>query len=266
MNWASTEPYDEVPLVGRGFMGRDALLTDVRTRLVTSRGFAIATLNLDHAVKLRRMPTFREAYSAHTHVVADGNPIVWMERLAGRRAELVPGSDLVQPLAQIAAEANVPLALIGSTDVALKGASRALCHAAPGLSVGLTHAPSATFDPFSAEADRIIEAVRKSGAGLCMLALGAPKQELFAARLRRILPALGVLSVGAGLDFLAGSQNRAPRIVRSVAMEWAWRLLNDPRRLAGRYALCASLLPILSLEALRFRWSAAPTRQHHVES
>ena len=80
-----------------------ALLSDLEACLVRGQGFAIATLNLDHVVKLRRDPVFRAAYQAQSHVVADGNPIVWLSRLAGRRdVALVPGSELIAPVAALA--------------------------------------------------------------------------------------------------------------------------------------------------------------------
>lgn len=60
------------------------LLEDVRARLRAGRGFAIATLNLDHMVKLRRVPGFSDAYRRQDLVTADGNPIVWLSWLAGR--------------------------------------------------------------------------------------------------------------------------------------------------------------------------------------
>ena len=70
-------------------------------RLGAGRGFSVATLNLDHAVQLRRNPAFRSAYAAHSHVTADGNPVVWLSRLAGQReVSLVPGSELIAPLAR----------------------------------------------------------------------------------------------------------------------------------------------------------------------
>ena len=42
---------------------------------------------------------------------------------------------------------------------------------------------------------------------------------------------------GAGLDFFAGTAKRAPQWVQRVSMEWLWRLLSDPRRLAKRYLI-----------------------------
>ena len=80
-----------------------ALLADVARRFTQGKGFSVATLNLDHVVKLSGDAGFREAYRAQTHVTADGNPIVWMSRLAGRQVSLIPGSDAILPLARIAA-------------------------------------------------------------------------------------------------------------------------------------------------------------------
>jgi hypothetical protein len=62
---------------------KTALLAAVRARLQAGTGFALATINLDHLVKLHRSDSFRRAYRAHDLIVADGNPIVWLSRLAG---------------------------------------------------------------------------------------------------------------------------------------------------------------------------------------
>ena len=109
------------------------------------------------------------------------------------------------------------------------------------------------FDPASPSAGRLLEEVQASGARLCFLALGAPKQELLAARGRRETPEVGFASIGAGLDFLAGNQRRAPLWVRRLAMEWAWRMATALRRLMPRYARCAAILPAELAAALKLR-------------
>ena len=91
----------------------------VRERFAHSRGFALATINLDHLVKLRASPEFRVTYAAQDFVVADGNPIVWMSKLAGRPVSLIPGSEAILPLARIAAQQGVQVALFGATDAVL---------------------------------------------------------------------------------------------------------------------------------------------------
>lgn len=232
---------------------RAALLAEVGRRLATSQGFALATINLDHLVKLGRDPAFASAYAAHDLIVADGNPIVWLSRLARRPVALVPGSEMVVPLAQAAARAGVGVALVGSTDAALAAAGAALQAQVPGLRIVARIAPPMGFDPGGAGADRVLAQVGASGARLVFLALGAPRQERLAARGRAVLPQVGFASIGAGLDFLAGTQRRAPAWARAIAMEWAWRMLSDPRRLARRYAECALILPGQAWRAWRLR-------------
>jgi N-acetylglucosaminyldiphosphoundecaprenol N-acetyl-beta-D-mannosaminyltransferase len=221
-----------------------ALLADIEACLDRGQGFAIATLNLDHVVKLRRDQAFRAAYQAQSHVVADGNPIVWLSRLAGRHeVALVPGSELIAPVAAMAARVGAPLAFLGSTETVLRAAAERLEADHAGLMVAACLAPPYGFDPNGAAADALLDQVAASGARICLLALGAPKQH----------PQLGFLSIGAGLDFIAGHQTRAPVWVRKIAMEWLWRMLSNPRRLARRYLDCALVLPSLAGAALKAR-------------
>lgn len=231
----------------------EALFAAVRGRLASGRGFALATLNLDHLVKLRQSPAFRAAYQAQDFVVADGNPVVWLSRLARRPVTLMPGSDLVIPLTNEAARAGRPVALVGSTADALQGAAAALRAAVPGVDIALCIAPQMGFDPEGEAAAQVLADLDRSGIGLCFLAMGAPKQEILAARGRSLAPGVGFASVGAGLDFLAGTQTRAPGWVRRTSLEWLWRMLQSPSRMIPRYAACAAILPGLAVAALRHR-------------
>ena len=236
---------------------RAKLLADLEQRLRRRSGFCLATLNLDHVVKFAASTDFTEAYLDHSHVTADGNPIVWLSRLAGQPVDLLPGSDLILPVAALAAKTRVPVALLGSTDATLASAAAALQAHLPGLEIACRIAPPMGFDPAGSDADVCIAELRTSGAGLCFVALGAPKQEIFAARASRALPDVGFLSIGAGLDFLSGRQRRAPRLVRLLAAEWLWRLALDPRRLIRRYAACIAVLPRLTGQALSLRFGRA---------
>ncbi|TYB89843.1 WecB/TagA/CpsF family glycosyltransferase [Oceaniovalibus sp. ACAM 378] len=232
---------------------RAGLMQTIRQRFVSGRGFALATINLDHIVKMRASTAFTDAYCSQDLVVADGRPIVWLSRLAGQPVELMPGSDMIVPLCELAVETGVSVAMIGSKQEALDLATRALMARVPGLNMVMRHAPSGVFDPSGAEAAAILADLDASGAQLCFLALGAPKQEQLAARGRREVPRVGFVSIGAGLDFLSGHQVRAPRWMRAVALEWLWRTIQEPRRMVPRYAASAAILPGQVLAALRLR-------------
>lgn len=245
----------EFRLIGVTHSTRAALLDNLDHRLTVGKGFALATVNLDHMVKLRRDSAFRTAYHRHTHIVADGNPIVWLHRLAGRRIELITGSDLVQPLMELAATHQVPVAFFGSSQETLDLAAERLTARYARLRVVARISPALGFEPARAAADDHIKTLAASGAQICFVALGAPKQELFVARAMERLPHCGFVSIGAGLDFVAGTQRRAPRWLRRLALEWLWRLAGDRKRLARRYWDCALILPGLALTALQMRWS-----------
>ena len=229
------------------------LEAEILSRFAAGTGFSLATINLDHLVKLGTSPDFLAAYAAQDLVVADGRPVVWLSRLAGRPVELMPGSDMVLPLCRLAVQAGVPVALVGSTPEALSDASTALTVAVPGLDLVWCHAPSGVFDPGGPEAEQILRSLDEKGVRLCFLALGAPKQELLAARGRDLAPRVGFASVGAGLDFLGGHQRRAPLWMRRLALEWLWRALSSPGRMVPRYLKCFAILPGQILRALRIR-------------
>ena len=152
-------------------------------------------------------------------------------------------------MCRIAARQGVTVALVGSTPPALQGAKSYLEREVHGLSVVATISPPFGFDPEGAEARAILEEINESGAGLCFVALGAPKQEMFCAAGRLYAPEIGFASIGAGLDFFAGTQVRAPLWARRLSLEWLWRAATSPRRLGPRYAQCLGILPGQMLRA-----------------
>ena len=216
-------------------------------RLMSGVGFTLYTLNLDHLVKRRGDPAFRDIYSRATFVTADGAPIVWLASRQGVRLDRVTGADLVIPMCEAAARSGVPVAFYGSSESTLAGASAKLRRMFPLLRVAFIEAPPLGFDPRSSAADAAADRIAASGARLCFVALGAPKQEVFADRVARRHADIGFLGIGAALDFIAGEQRRAPAFFQRNGLEWAWRLASNPRRLAARYGACATTFATLLL-------------------
>lgn len=207
--------------------------------------FSVCTLNLDHVAQLRRRADFRTAYRRARFVTADGFPIVALGRLAGTPIRRTTGADLVVPLCERARRERLPVFLLGSNALTLHRAARRLAARFDGLEIVGCHAPGSNFDPYSDEADEAIARIRASGAKLCFVALGAPRQEIFAARCLDELNGTGLLCIGAALDFIANTQSRAPVLTQKIGLEWAWRMLRNPRRLGPRYAQCLAIVPQL---------------------
>jgi N-acetylglucosaminyldiphosphoundecaprenol N-acetyl-beta-D-mannosaminyltransferase len=207
--------------------------------------FSVCTLNLDHVVQLEKQPDFRAAYRRARFVTADGFPIVVLSRLLGAPIRRTTGADLVDPVCREAQKTGLPVFMLGSNERTLSLTAQRLSERYKGLRIAGTYAPGRNFDPYSSEADFAIDNIRTSGAKLCFLALGAPRQEVFAARCLDELNGTGMLCIGAAHDFIAGTQKRAPSITQKIGLEWAWRMLHDPRRLGPRYARCAAAVPRL---------------------
>lgn len=224
-------------------------------RLSSREGFALATLNLDHLVKLKSSPEFCVAYGKQDFITADGNPIVWLSNIAQQPVDLLPGADLVIPLTCLAADAGRPVAFVGSTPESLEKAAQNLVSSVPNAQIVTKASPPMGFDPTGPLAREILEELEAKKVGMTFIALGAPKQEMFAAYGREIAPSVGFASIGAGLDFLSGQQLRAPVWVRRLALEWLWRVMNNPKRMLRRYFLCALILPEQIVNSFKMRRS-----------
>jgi exopolysaccharide biosynthesis WecB/TagA/CpsF family protein len=235
----------------------------VRADFRDNRGFSVHVLNLDHLVKRRSDPLYREAYRRATYVTCDGAPVAALARRQYPQMQRTPGPDLIEPLCQLAAQEGMPVYLFGSSPDALRRTAEQLVARCPGIQICGSDSPPQGFDPSSPVADAAIDRMAASGARLCLISLGSPKQEVFSRRALDRHPHLGLLNIGAGIDFIAGTQSRAPDVVKDHGLEWLWRLATNPRRLSGRYARCAVVLADVAIgQPVRRRLgltSAAPT-------
>lgn len=221
------------------------------------RSFYICTLNLDHLVKLRSNEAFRGIYAGAELVTADGFPIVLLAGLDGVRIQRVTGADLVQPLCAAAALRRLSVYLLGPTEKTLELCLARLKQDYPTLHIAGAAVAPPNLDPRGAEARNIIDDISRSGAGICFIGLGAPKQEFLAAFGAEQVKGIAFIPVGAALEFLAGAKMRAPRPLRSLGLEWLWRLLSEPRRLSRRYFASA----VLFIELLVRRGQLAAARR-----
>lgn len=86
---------------------------------------------------------------------------------------------------------------------------------------------------------------------LIILAMGMPKQEFLAQRIRTDINASClVLCGGAIIDFQAGRVKRAPDWIRKLSLEWAYRLMLEPKRLFKRYVFG---IPLFFFNLFKFR-------------
>lgn len=216
-------------------------LDAVIERAVNRHGFMLFTINLDHLVKMQVDRRFRAIYATADFITADGWPIVRLLSHEGCALQRTTGADLLEPVIARSAACGLSTYFIGPGVESQTLGLRVLAQRYPGLDIAGAELPQLRLDFDAEDAQALAERVKASGARLCILSLGAPKQELLAAALREKCPEVGFLCVGAALDFISGRVARAPLWMQRCGLEWLWRMANDPKRLTGRYAVCLML-------------------------
>lgn len=209
-------------------------------------GLRLATVNLDYLVQAERSSAFRAALAAAQLTVADGAPVLWLARRAGRRLpERVAGSDLTEWLVT----GGIPRAslfLLGSTDAVCRAVARR-AEAAGVRIAGWNTSPAEVFDDPARSAALVAE-INTTSPDILLIALGAPRQDLWLERFQPSLDVSVMLGIGGSLDIAAGNLRRAPRLVQRLGLEWAFRMAQEPGRLFRRYML--DDLPFLVRKAI----------------
>ena len=226
----------------------------IDVRIADGRPGCVVTPNVDHICRYHEDPKFRRAYRNSFLVVPDGKPLMWAGRLLGTPLrEKLSGSDMVGWLAAHAAKKGHKVFLFGAAEGVAATAAQLLQERNPGLDVVGAYSPPLGFHQNPEQDAKAVSQIRNSGADVCLLALGSPKQEIW---MDEHCEACGVpvmIGIGAGLDFVAGTSKRAPRWIQRLGFEWAWRLLHEPKRLWHRYLVDDRLFFRLLWRELRRR-------------
>ena len=224
--------------------GRAHLFAHLRERVDAlgrrpGRPVELHSVNAEISIQVRRDAAYRELLTHNPVNLPDGE---WVRRLArlkhGLPCERISGSDLVVELCDLAHRERWSVFLLGaSEDVSLTAATK-LRARFPGLVLDRYSPPyEARPDVSDGETARILERIRAARPTVLLAFLGSPKQELWTRAHEQELAAAGVrvvLGAGAGLDFVAGRVRRAPARVSALGLEWAWRLVCQPRARLGR--------------------------------
>ena len=213
----------------------------------------VVTPNADHLVRLARSPEMPQLYAAAEMRLLDSRVVARAARLVGLAAPaVVPGSDLTAHLIRNVITPDEPVTIIGLEPQAL-----ADLVARTGLRRVSHHNPPMGFERVPEAFDAAVRFVEEHPARFTFLAVGSPRQCMVANAVARRGKASGVgLCIGASLLFLSGQERRAPGLVQRAGMEWAWRLAQDPRRLARRYLIDSpAIITLLRREAQRQRAS-----------
>jgi exopolysaccharide biosynthesis WecB/TagA/CpsF family protein len=236
----------------------------VRTaaRYGTERYGYVVTPNADHLIRYYDDPTFRSTYADAQFVLSDSRFLSYLLAVSkGLRIPVCAGSDLTAELFANVAQPDDRIVLVGGT-IGQAASLRQMY----GLS-NLQHInPPMGFINDPAAVSSVIEFIeQQSPFRFCLLAVGCPRQEILAQRLKQRGIARGLaLCIGASVDFLTGQERRAPRVVQALGLEWMFRLLQSPRRLGSRYLVRGPRV-FNVLRQVEIRVKPEPT-QHQIEA
>lgn len=195
----------------------------------------VVTPNAAHLARLRfAEPDLCSVYVNASYCFLDSRVVALAARLLGLHPPyVVTGADLVEQLFRNVITPSSSICLIGGDDATAEQIRKTF-----GLT-RLSHVnPPLGFWRDEKKMEDAVAAIVASQADYTFLAVGSPQQEMLATRVAAAGGARGVgLCVGASIEFLTGAQKRAPLFLQRMALEWAYRLACNPRRLGRRYLI-----------------------------
>lgn len=245
----STKDRDVAFLLGLPFnlMTMDETIEDAVAQIDARKPGYYITANADFIAQAYGNEALKDILFHADRVVCDGMPLVWLSRyFKPELPERVAGSDMVFRLFAEARKRGWKIFFLGSDESTLTQTKGILEKEYEGIQIVGTFAPP--FGKVDAwPNDEITTMIKESSPDLLLVAVGCPKQEYWISRYYKDVEVPLSIGIGASLDFISGSQTRAPEWIQKIGMEWMWRMLSDPKRLLKRYAKDLYYLGLLSL-------------------
>jgi N-acetylglucosaminyldiphosphoundecaprenol N-acetyl-beta-D-mannosaminyltransferase len=235
---------DRVRLAGLDFdlLTEAELIAQVSEAIGRGSGGTIITPNVDICRRAHQNPSVRRLVRDATIVVPDGMPVLWAAWLAGRPLrQRIAGADLIFSLSAAAAENSWPIYILGGlpgksgSPGAAELAADRIASGHPGIKIAGAFSPPFPFDAKGGDIEGIRGSLVAAQPKVVFVGLGFPKQERLIARLCGDLPGTWFVACGAAIPIAAGQLNRAHPALQRLGLEWVYRLIKEPRRLARRY-------------------------------
>lgn len=190
--------------------------------------------NVHTTVTAYEEPEYRAVQNGGIMAVPDGGPLSTVGKKRGYKdMERTTGPSYMEEIFKISAKKGYRHYFYGSTNDTLEKLHQKLEERYPGIQIAGMYSP-----PFRSLTDEedvaIVERINETHPNFVWVGLGAPKQEKWMAAHQGKIEGL-MVGVGAGFDYFAENISRAPMWMQKMNLEWAYRLLQDPKRLFKRY-------------------------------
>lgn len=178
--------------------------------------------------------SFRNAVQSADLWIPDGIAPVWIARLKGHKAVArMPGAELMQLFFTLANTRGYSSYFYGDTPEVLRSLQSRLNHEFPKHEIAGTFSPPFR-DLTAQENEQILDQINAARPDVLWVGLGLPKQERWIAQHRNRLQIPVIIGVGAAFGFLSGKVKRCPAWLGKAGLEWAYRLVSEPKKLWRR--------------------------------
>ena len=207
----------------------DEALARVSEAIRSRHYLSIATINPEIIVLSARDKSYARILSKLNLRLPDGAGLTLISRYFGHAKfkERIPGVDFIGNLLVLAEKKNYKVMTLGAGVESARKAEINLRRRYPDMAVKCLS--GGIIDPDNADRD-IIFSIKSFKPDIIIVGLGAPKQEYFIANYQKKLNIPVAIGAGGTIDFMAGIAHRAPAAMRSLGLEWLWRLILYPKR------------------------------------
>lgn len=172
-------------------------------------------------------PDFAKILNSSDLNLPDGQGVLWAARVSGQRIQKkLAGVDFAVKLAERLNQRNGSLFILGGSEKNMRAAVLRLHNTYPALRCGGKNG-------YFTDEREAIEQINSFSPDAVFVCLGSPKQEYFIYNNISKFKKGVFVGLGGTVDILSGKKKRAPRIVVSFSLEWLWRIITEPKRLAG---------------------------------
>jgi N-acetylglucosaminyldiphosphoundecaprenol N-acetyl-beta-D-mannosaminyltransferase len=232
------------PILGIPVAATDlsAAIKTVRTWIEHGDRGRVVTFTTAHMlVEGLRNPSFFALLQKTDMNCPDGRPVVWYGRnRAAVQVEQVCGPEFLPAFCAATVDLRLRHFFYGGAEGVAGKAADELKRAHPAIEIaGVISPPFRALTP--EEKDEIVRAINAAKPDVVWVCLGCPKQETWIEEFRGKLDVPVLLAVGLAVDILAGAKDRAPARLRTMGLEWFYRLCQEPRRLWRRYLIDNSI-------------------------
>jgi N-acetylglucosaminyldiphosphoundecaprenol N-acetyl-beta-D-mannosaminyltransferase len=224
----------------------------------------LVTPNIDHLIKLQKDRDFYQCYQKAAYTVCDSRILYLLSRTlfpSNPLREQITGSDFFPAFCDYhGRRESAKIFLLGGTEDSVQMAKNKINQRTRSSIIVGAHSPPFGFEKSEMETAKIINLINNSGADTLAIGVGAPKQEKWVCSHREKMPNIKrYLAIGATIEFESGNLQRAPKWMTHAGLEWLFRLVQEPKRLAKRY-LVEDMPIFILLIRQRLGWYKDPWR------